>query len=362
MSYSLDRQQFLEATADECWQHHEYELPIIGKEGEALYTDVAILHPNAKKILIVISGTHGLEAPAGTEVLVRVAQTFKKTDGFVDNQAIGCVLIHSLNPWGHSWQRRADQNNVDPNRGAGPRYLTRCNYASVHDIVFPAKLTESALEEIRKRLRATRTELIAFREAVTGGQHDFPQGLFYGGKEKCWAARTLEKICIGHLRYAEQVGLADLHTGIGERGKITKISPLLNFEADARNLSRKIFATKVLEDRVQFVSDHDPNHTFGEVTGDLLHCTMRALPTSAVVVPIGIEIGTTPMITSLPNLVAENWYWQHASTFQHLRCRPEPLLEALRQDFAPLNDEVWRHNLVDGMIAVIRQLYNWLEN
>lgn len=79
-------------------QHEPILYPALDPQANALYTDVAWLgNPQAEKVLILISATHGVEGFAGsaiqTDVLRQLAQ-----QTLPDNSAL--ALIHALNPWG----------------------------------------------------------------------------------------------------------------------------------------------------------------------------------------------------------------------------------------------------------------------
>ena len=61
-SYRTQREQFLAAATDAGATLTEYPHPLQGPFGESLSTDVAVLgEPGAKRLLIALSGTHGVE-------------------------------------------------------------------------------------------------------------------------------------------------------------------------------------------------------------------------------------------------------------------------------------------------------------
>src|SRR6056297_283173 len=78
------------------------DCPATGPRGEALYTDVAWLgDPRAGHVLLVMSGTHGVEGFAGSAVQ---AAFLRALPPLPQNTAI--LMVHLLNPWGAAWRRR----------------------------------------------------------------------------------------------------------------------------------------------------------------------------------------------------------------------------------------------------------------
>ena len=79
-----------------------------------MYTDVARLGPkDARSVLLVQSGTHGVEGYCGSAIQAAVLEV-------IDNKTVArntaVVMVHGINPFGFSWCSRSDENNVDLNR------------------------------------------------------------------------------------------------------------------------------------------------------------------------------------------------------------------------------------------------------
>ena len=114
-SYAEARAKFLDAARHAEAELASYRLPdYSGPTDEELVVDVARMRvARARNLLLVISGTHGVEGFAGSGCQV----------GFFDDQLYeallphaGAILIHALNPFGFAWLRRVNENNVDLNR------------------------------------------------------------------------------------------------------------------------------------------------------------------------------------------------------------------------------------------------------
>ena len=63
----------------------------------------------------------------------------------------------------------------------------------------------------------------ALQEAVSGGQCEFADGLFYGGVRPAWSNGVLRQLLRDRCRTARTLGWIDLHTGLGPRGHGEKI-------------------------------------------------------------------------------------------------------------------------------------------
>ena len=85
-----------------------------GPDDGKLSTDVAWLGlPDAHRVLVTISGTHGVEGFFGSATQIewlRRAKTAQLPQG------IAALHIHAINPYGFAWLRRTNEDNVDINR------------------------------------------------------------------------------------------------------------------------------------------------------------------------------------------------------------------------------------------------------
>ena len=85
-----------------------------GASGELLYMDIAELgDARGESSLIISSGTHGIEGYAGSALQIGLLR-----DGLTEILPHGtvCYLVHAVNPFGFSYKRRVNEDNVDLNR------------------------------------------------------------------------------------------------------------------------------------------------------------------------------------------------------------------------------------------------------
>ena len=256
---------------------------------------------NATKLLVIISGTHGVEGPAGhhvQELFVRTSHAWL----LPPNTAV--ALIHGLNPWGWSFERRVDNQNVDPNRGSFEEaQQTRGRYERWKHLASPETLNDDWVSGITTCLNDPDQcrELVA---NVICGQFHQPSGMFYGGNGLCWSARTLQQICLNEFSRFCRIGVIDVHTGIGPEGKGMIISPLLERDSPEAETVKAWHGKDV-----QFPNAGKSVLGYS-VSGDVLSGMARWLP-ECEVVATALEMGTIPFAKSFPLLIAENWLFHH---------------------------------------------------
>jgi hypothetical protein len=226
------RTQFLHAAQAAGASVTSYPHPLTGPRGESLATDVAWLGaPNARRLLVAISGTHGVEGYYGSTCQSEWLHEFAARKLPED---VAVMMVHLINPWGTAWVRRVNEDNIDLNRNyldfqatlpLNPRYET------IHDI-YTCRDFDGPQRQHTDRLLAAQLESIGWAEyqAIVGaGQYLYPDGLFYGGVQATWSNRTLRSIAERFLRPARVTIAFDLHTGAGAYGH-----PMLMAIAQAR--------------------------------------------------------------------------------------------------------------------------------
>src|SRR5690606_6005357 len=60
--------------------------------------------------------------------------------------------------------------------------------------------------------------LEALQAAITRGQYQHPDGLYFGGTAPTWSNRTLRAVLRREGARAERIAWVDLHTGLGPSG------------------------------------------------------------------------------------------------------------------------------------------------
>lgn len=218
-TYSEARHKFLAAAGTAGARVASYRHPSEhGPDGEELFLDVAMVGPaGADSIVVVGSGTHGIEGFAGS-----AAQTaWMLGDGprrLPKNTA--ALLTHAHNPWGFAHKVRVTEENVDLNRNfidySRPLPDNRA-YAHIHPLITPYTWSEEGIADRIARLQEWKTEVgeQTFSDVYNGGQYSHDDGLFFGGRREQWANGAFRRAIRAHAGHAKRAALIDLHTGIG---------------------------------------------------------------------------------------------------------------------------------------------------
>jgi Protein of unknown function (DUF2817) len=284
-----------------------YANPARGPAGEELFTDVGRIGPrDAKKVLLLNSGTHGVEGYSASGCYTGwLARGHHRRDL---RPGVAVVFVHAINPHGFAWARRVNEDNVDLNRNfvdhAKP-YPVNDGYEALREQVNPATWTPDVVERADNAILAyyNNPPRDFLPKAVHGGQYSNPRGTFYGGKAPTWSNQTFRTILAEHLRAADTLCMIDYHTGSGVYG----YAELFVEDRTAKGVrGRDWFDDCVPMDTM--VAEH--GHNQAEVPGLLMNVPAKSLPDKRVIACL-VELRTRRERNLLHALRAENWFFQH---------------------------------------------------
>jgi len=275
-----------------------------GAEGEELAADIAFLgNDDADAVLCILAGTHGVEGFCGSGIQVGLLgdPAFHAARA---RAKVAVLLYHAVNPYGFSHLQRTDEGNVDLNRNF--RDFTRPPprndaYAGVHDFIVPATWPPAPENEARLQDYALRHGVAALQAAITGGQCDQPQGLFFGGTKPAWGNVTLRAAMQAQATRA-RLGWLDIHTGLGPWGHAEKI---LSGTDDAAHLARA---------RAWWGNDvtsiYDGSSASALITGGNFMALLEECPHTQYT-GVALEYGTLPLTDMIMALRGDAWLQQH---------------------------------------------------
>lgn len=189
-----------------------------GPDGESLQTDsVWIGDRQAKNVVVVIAGTHGVEGFAGSAAQIDLLRLLTEFD-LVIPERTALLLVHALTPWGYAWSRRCDQDGVDLNRNVVDfsRPLPETpEYRLLRPAIFMAdpQARRAALQAFGETHGRP-----ALEKAVSGGQYLDPAGPFYGGNKPAHGRLVCEDLIRQYGLAERRLAVVDLHTGLGAYG------------------------------------------------------------------------------------------------------------------------------------------------
>lgn len=344
---------FLDLCRDLGAETRVYPHPLPGPEGEPLATAAAWFGPrDAARLLILVSGTHGLEGLAGSGCQIAWLRAGGPAALGPDTAAL---LIHMINPWGAAWRRRQTEDNVDLNRNfcafdsslpENPLYELLHPVLMCPDLEGPARVeAEAALRAFRE----TRGEA-AFATALFKGQYVHADGVGFGGHAAGWSNRTLNRILDEFALGAFHVGVIDFHTGLGPfgHGMVLSIAP------PASGSYARV--KQWFGDDVVLVNGDDASVPYA-VQGDLCTAVEQYLAPAAVT-SIALEYGTFSVEQLLRLQIDDCWlhnYGDPASeTGQSIRA-------ALSNFFYPATGE-WLSAVRARALQVIGTMMRGLED
>ncbi len=278
--------------------------------------------PAADHLLVYSSGLHGVEGFPGSAVQLQLLANLPATT---------ILFLHVLNPWGMANLRRFNEHNVDLNRNflaPGQPYTSADpTYAEVDPLLNP-QTPPPAFELFWPRVGwvVARHGYQALKNAVVGGQHQNPSGLFYGGAELEPGPRGLLALTDTQFAGRARIVHVDWHSGLGAYGGRTLL-------LEGKNPDEKV--ARVRSVMGPEVKGWDAANTDAyEIRGGMLMELGRRHPRCRYD-GLTCEFGTVPNLKVLAALRTENrlHHWG-TPTLDH------PAKRALREAFAP-TDPAW---------------------
>ena len=338
--YAQARVKFLEGAAAAGMAIRSFEHPLKGRDGETLAMDVALDGPaDAQNLLIVSSACHGVEGYCGSGV-----QVFATHDAEWRAKAraagVAVLYIHALNPHGFSHVRRVTNENVDLNRNFqdySQPLPVNAAYAEIHDLLLPTQWPPTAENNAAIADYIARNGQLKFQAAVSQGQHQFADGLFFGGTAPTWSNTTLREVLRTHGRQAKRIAWIDLHTGLGPSGVGERIFACKDDKAAFERA--KAWWDPKAETRI--TSIYDGSSTSAFLTGLMWMAAYEECP-QAEYTGIAMEYGTLPFNEVTQALRADHWLHKHpdAPAEQHAAIKQQ-LMDAFYTD-----TDAWRGQII----------------
>jgi predicted deacylase len=227
-----------------------HPIEAISPTDEALTIDIAIYgDPLARKTMVISSGLHGVEGLLGSAVQLALLEQYFTTAKLGSDVAV--VMIHMLNPFGCAWYRRWNEDNIDLNRnflvgdevygGAPPAYPLLDSFLNPQS---PPNRFEPFL--LKSLGLIGKYGMSTLKNTLPVGQYEFPQGLFFGGKDRSQTQIILADHLRRWLELSQQVFHLDLHSGLGKWGDYQLFSKLISDSPCCQLLSEYFDRDKIV--------------------------------------------------------------------------------------------------------------------
>lgn len=338
-TYAEARARFAAAVADVGARTTSEPHPRTGPDGGPLAIDVAEWGPpDASEVVLVVSGTHGIEGFCGSAL----------QSGWVDTHAdllrngpprgARLVLVHALNPFGFAWWRRVNEDNVDLNRNfidwsAPPPHNDA--YDALADLLVPPIWDEATRERTSADLLAHAADLgiDGLQAAITSGQYRHPHGVFYGGSGPTWSNRWLTGWFRDQLDGCERLRILDIHSGLGPWGEGEYI---VHHPSDHPGFTRADALWPAAR------SSADGDSVSALLSGDWLDHVESLVP-NVEITSAALEFGTIDPISVLQALRSDAWLWAYGDPHT---AGADPVRAQVRAAFAD-DDPAWLARLTE---------------
>lgn len=349
-SYAEARGKFVDAAWTAGGQVESHLNPHGGADGSPLYTDVSGFNlTGAHTVLVLISGTHGVEGFAGSAI-----QTGLLREGIAEQlpEQVGLLVYHAMNPYGFSSLRRFNEGNVDLNRNFVDHdtpYPVNAEYERIAGLMEPGNL--SAWSDFQATMGIAWYRLTKgakwLQAAVSRGQYAFPQGLFYGGHGMSWSNRTLRDVVKRDLSAASRVIVLDFHTGLGAYAALEVIT-----ESEADDPGH-VWLSNCWG--LQLVNPKSGSSVSPSVNGSLKHGLQKMLPGTDLTA-VTMEFGTYSPKDIFWSLRAEN-YLHHHGDMEPSEARA--IKDRVKQMFYP-DDALWKDKVWKTGASLVRRTLSCL--
>ncbi|MDW5443904.1 M14 family metallopeptidase [Polaromonas sp. SM01] len=339
-SYAEARVKFLEAAATAGLAVESQLHPEAGRDGEVLAMDVVRDGPaDARSLLIVSSACHGVEGYCGSGVQV-FALHDAEWRAKATAQGVAVLYVHALNPYGFSHVRRTTHENVDLNRNfqdfSQPLPVNEA-YRELQPLLLPDEWPPTEANAAATGRYISEKGMDAYQAAITRGQHEFPEGLFFGGTAPTWSNRTLRKVLQTYGKNASRVAWIDIHTGLGPSGIGERICACRDDKAAlarARAWWDNGGTTPV-------TSIYDGSSSSAFLTGLMWNSIYEECP-DAEYTGIAMEYGTLPPFEMMQALRGEHWLNIHRDAPPALATQ----IKAQMMDAFYVDTDAWKGQII----------------
>jgi hypothetical protein len=344
--YAEARTDFLEAATKLNAEICSIPISALGSKSEQLFIDFArIGSAQAEKVFFNLSGVHGVEGFIGSAIQREALLALPIVP---ENTAL--YFCHALNPYGMAYLRRVNENNIDLNRNyfvdqAGYARINT-DYGNLFSFLNPNSLFPGIdLCYLSSAFQIAKAGGIGpIKRALTLGQYEFPQGLYYGGKKKQENLLILENYLKQEWQSAKQIIAVETHTGLGDYGESTIFvakDSNATLMSDIQNRSQNF----------KFEIEKAGGNEVGVETAGAICDAMCNLFPDRKILWLTQEIGTYNNIAVFKALRAENVFYRQGENDPGHWSKVQ-----LKNTFTP-NDQKWQIKAMEDGLKLMRDCF-----
>jgi len=297
-------------------------------------------NPNAKKLLLITTGEHGIEGYAGNVFLQLFVHEFLLN---IKHDEVSLLLVHAINPWGMKHKRRVNKDNIDLNRNfldfSSPdidlrnesfekmrKYFTNPKPAGKVDLNFFLNIVKLIPYIITLGSNG-------IKEALTKGQYTCERCVYYGGKQEVCCTQYMKALYRHVYSTYDFVLHLDIHTGAGPKNRMVIVNSIFD-EQESREREVEFGYSPITKvDR----------ESFYEINGDMIDYIYKQYGGKSKFYTTCFEYGTLgdDLIGQLKSLIIvslENRAWHYGTKNENVKAKIDELFRAM---FFP-DDTQWQ--------------------
>jgi len=338
--YTVNRQHFIESAKLAGAKLFEIPYKRNIPNASSLGTDVAVLgEENASQVVVIVSGVHGVELPAGSYLQQIWLKELEKS--FSDIKDTKFVFVHALNPHGAAFGMRTDwdmngQGNIDPARN----FVDFKNASNIANVGIENALKDADLSfssSVKMWSKILYSAFIVqgkkdFKRGFVRGQYTNPDIPYFGGTSPSLTRLTWDKIIEDYVRtpFVKKIWHFDCHTGDGPFGLLQLY---INDKQGAHVL--RDASELIPKEQIQMTNSY-----FADIAGDIVDYWPQFNLGDIQVTPITLEFGTSQAIIEgidVLNAILTRTILQNRYDDQHQKS--EIIIQRMRDAFAPQETE-----------------------
>ncbi|MER9313696.1 M14 family metallopeptidase [Mesorhizobium australicum] len=344
VDYQRARLKFRDAATQADAVLIEFRHPGRGPNDEVLSSDVAIFGDSTlPKLVVVNTGLHGVEGLCGSGCLVGLLEERIVNERSSDTAVL---LVHALNPYGFAHLRRVDEDNVDLNRNFVNHkkpFPKNDEYRKLHGSLLPECWEGPSRDAAESALRvyAEANGYDNFISAVTRGQYEFADGLFFGGRSPAFSNSLWRRLLSEYGSQRERVCVIDIHSGLGPRGYGE-----IQFERGPLDPEYQRAQTWY---RGAVTTAENGSSSSAAITGYSAIAVSETLPTAERTC-VTLEYGTVELEQVLSALRGDHWLHARASNDPRLT---RDIKQNMRDAYC-CDEAEWKRDVAERAVEVFR--------
>jgi hypothetical protein len=189
------------------------------------------------------------------------------------------------------------------------------------------------------------------RRRAASGQHEFPDGMFFGGTHESWSNLAVREVLRTHGHRCARLAWIDIHTGLGPMGVGERI---FAGREDPVALARAR-AWWDSGGQTAVTSIYDGTSTSAYLTGLMLNAAYEECP-QAEFTSIALEYGTVSLLETMQALRGAHWLANHPEADAQLAAQ---LTRRMRDAFYTDTPE-WKQKVLAQARQAMRQAVDGL--